>query len=131
MPFPYASRDQLERELQYVQADFPGVQDESDWNGLLDDALETESERVEGDAYAGADWRDATATVPLVVELAVIRLARQRIAAIREDGISSEDLVSGAGYDYRPPSAIRAEIRQALSDAGYTTRYSGSATPNQ
>jgi hypothetical protein len=127
MPFPYADRARLERELQYTQADFPGVADESDWNALLEDALESASERVEGAQYAGQDWRDATDTVPAIVAWAVIRLARHRIASIREDGISKEDLVSGAGYDYRPPSAIRSEVQQAIQNAGLAGRYTGSA----
>jgi hypothetical protein len=127
MAFPYATRAQLTRELQYTQADFPGVADESDWNALLDRALRTASERVEGEAYAGRDWRGANADPPTVVEAAVIRLARHRIASIREDGLSSEDLVSGAGYEYRPPAAIRTEVQQELARAGYTTRYTGSA----
>lgn len=117
MPFPYVDTDAFERELQYTQADFPGVADESEWNALLDEALKTESERVE--AYtSGQSWRNSD-SVPYIIRAAVIRLARQRIAAIREDGISSEDLVSGAGYDYRPPQEIRNEVIEMLDEADY------------
>lgn len=121
MPFPYVSPDEFERELQYTQADFPGVSDGSDWVQLLDAALKTASERIDGWTVSSVDWRSETDTVPFVVQMAVIRLARHRIAQIREDGISSEDLVSGAGFDYRPPSELYTEIQQALTDAGYTT----------
>jgi hypothetical protein len=121
MPFPYVDPDDFERELQYTQADFPGVQDQSDWNGLLTEALKAESERVEG-YTTNHSWRPDSDTVPFVVRMAVIRLARQRIAGIKEDGISKEDLVSGAGYDYRPPQELRDEVQSALAEAGYRTQ---------
>ncbi|AUV81259.1 hypothetical protein C2R22_05940 [Salinigranum rubrum] len=120
MPFPFVERDALERELQYSATDFPGTTSESEWNGLLEHALKAASERVEG-YVDDQDWRDEDATVPYVVRGVVIRLARQRIAGIREDGISSEDLVSGAGYDYRPPQAVRDEVKDTLEEAGYRT----------
>lgn len=121
MPFPYVASDELERELQYSQHDFPGIDSESDWAGLLEEAVKTESERVEG-YTSNHSWRADSKTVPFVVRLCVIRLARQRLAGIREDGISKEDLVSGAGYDYRPPEAIRSEVQKALAEAGYRTQ---------
>jgi hypothetical protein len=120
MPFPYVEPERLEHELQYTQNDFPGIEDGSDWATLLSDSLKTASERVDGWLDSGTDWRDAD-SVPFVIQLAVIRLARARIAHIREDGIESEGLVSGANYDYRPPGELREEIRRQLADAGYGT----------
>lgn len=123
MPFPFVEADRLAHELEYTQADFPAIESESGWNSLLSDAVKTESERVEGyaDDDAADGWRDADASVPYVVRSAVIRLARQRIAGIKEDGIAKEDLVSGAGYDYRPPKALRDEVKEALEEAGHRT----------
>jgi hypothetical protein len=53
--------------------------------------------------------------------MAVIRLARDRIAGIKEDGLSSEGLASGVNYDYRPPKALREEVKEALDEADYRT----------
>ncbi|SFR42136.1 hypothetical protein SAMN04487947_1228 [Halogeometricum rufum] len=120
VPFPYVDRDRFATELQFTAVDF--ALDESDWNQLLDDALKAESERVEAYCAEDVGWRAASADVPFIVQTAVIRLARQRVAGIKEDGINSEDLVSGAGYDYRPPQALRDEVKQALGEAGYRTQ---------
>lgn len=121
MPFPFVKRATFERELQYTALDV-GIQSESDWNAVLDEALKAASERVGGYATAidsHAEWYPDDATIPFVVRESVIRLARQRVAAIMEDGLSSEDLVSGAGYDYRPPADIREEVKADLDEHGY------------
>lgn len=124
MPFPYVSPDELRLELQYSANDFPNVDGQSDWEQLLTRALKAESERVA--QYANEvdtvnEWRPANATVPFVVQEAVIRLARARIARIREDGISNESLPSGASYNYRPPEEIRSEVKASLDEAEYRT----------
>lgn len=124
MPFPYVSPEALARELQYTAADIPGVAGETEWSALLTTAVETESERVgiyANNVETANEWRPDDATIPLVVREAVIRLARARIARIREDGISSESLVSGASYDYRPPADLRNEVKATLDEAEYRT----------
>lgn len=130
MPFPYVPADEFELELEYTAADFPAIQSESDWNKLLERALKTASERVDGWIDGEYDWRGEDNTAPFVVQTAVTRLARQRIAGIKEDGITKEDLVSGAGYDYRTPAELRAEIRDELSEAGYVTNEATISVPN-
>ena len=112
MPFPYVTPDAFERELAYSAGDFN--LSASEWSALLSDKLEQESERVEG--YLGTDeYRDATETPPLI-EGATIRLTRSVINQIEEDGLSSES-VGDHSESYRPPSEIRAEVRDELAEA--------------
>lgn len=119
----YATRTDLTRELDYDMLDF-GIESESDWNGLLDDALQTATERVDGYTDPEYSW-DGTDDVPLTVREATIRLARARIMRIQEDGLNSEDLVSGAGYDYRVPEDLRDDIKQSLADGPYRSTTDG------
>jgi hypothetical protein len=124
VPFPYVDADTFASELPYTASDFPGLASESEWQGLLERALKTESERVASYANqvdTAAEWDPADATVPFVARMAVIRLARDRIAGIKEDGLASESLGSGASYDYRPPEALRKEVKEALDEADYRT----------
>lgn len=121
MPMPFVDETTFEQELQYTAADFD--LDSSEFQALLTRALGTASEQVASFATEIADgtWQNAASVddIPRVAREGVIRLARARVARIREDGISKEDLVSGAGYDYRPPQAIRNEVKQQLDEAGY------------
>lgn len=119
MPFPYATPEQFERECPYGPEDF-GLS-ESEWQDLVYEKLEQETERVE--TWIDDDYRERDAAeVPLLVRGAVIRLTREVIAQIEEDGLSSESLASGAQYSYRPPEEIRADTRDQLVKAGYATR---------
>lgn len=119
MPFPYVETSAFEQELQFSPADV-GLA-ESEWNATLSRALKTASERVEGYTDANTDWRADGDTVPFVVQEAVIRLARHRIARIKEDGLESESLASGVSYNYRPPADLRDEVKADLIEAGYRT----------
>lgn len=120
MPFPYVEPDRLELELTYEAHDF-GIESDSEWNALLSDALEAASERIDGWTDDGVEWHDADDTVPFVVREAVIRLARLRIASIKEDGLSSETTAAQASMSYRPSQEIRDEVKTALDEAGYRT----------
>lgn len=120
MPFPYVDVADFKRELPYERADVPGIDTADDWTGLLEEALKAESERVEG-YTTNHDWRDDS-EAPFVVRMAVIRLARQRLAGIEEDGLNSEQSASGSRYNYRPPEALRSEVQKALAEAGYRTQ---------
>ncbi|MFC6825676.1 hypothetical protein [Halopelagius fulvigenes] len=124
MPKQYASRAALERELDYSPLDF-GIESETDWNDLLDESLQTATERVDGWTTSEHTWTDAD-DAPYTISEAVIRLARARILRIHEDGIASEDLVSGAGYDYRSPKELHADIKGDLRDMGYRRLGGGS-----
>ena len=113
MPFPYVSSEKFEIELVYSAEDF-GLSD-GEWSSLLGDKLEQESERVE--EYTGEKWRTDD-SVPWLVRAAVIRLTRSVINQIEEDGLDSEK-VGDHSEKYRPPSEIRAEVREELAEGGY------------
>lgn len=122
MPFPYVDTETFASELPYTENDFPGLAGESEWQALLERALKTESERVANYANqvdSDTEWDPEDKTVPFVVRMAVVRLARDRVAGIKEDGLNSEGLASGVNYDYRPPEVLREEVKQALDDADY------------
>lgn len=121
MPFPYVDAADFKRELPFERADVPGIDTQSEWDGLLEEALKAESERLEG-YTSGYSWRDGSDTVPFVVRMGVIRLARQRLAGVEEDGLASESTASGSRRDYRPPEALRSEVQKALAEAGYRTQ---------
>lgn len=117
MPFPYVTPERLERELTLTPERI-GVSD-TEWLDLLSDVLESESERVETDDYAGVQYRDyeTTGDVPGILREAVIRLSRARLYAIETDGLESENTGDSASYNYRSPSAIRQEVMADLQAA--------------
>lgn len=117
MPFPYVEAEAFERELTLTPERI-GVSD-TEWQELLNDVLESESERVETDDYAGVQYRDLPTTegVPGIIREAVIRLARARLYAIETDGLESENTGDSASYNYRSPSAIRQEVMADLQAA--------------
>jgi hypothetical protein len=122
MPFPYVGAETFRRESEYTPSDFPGIASESDWQALIDEALRTASERVADYANlvtTDAEWDPDDKTVPFVAREATIRLARARIARIKEDGLESEGLASGVNYSYRPPATLREEVQESLDEAGY------------
>jgi hypothetical protein len=117
MVFPYVTADAFERELT-LTANRLGVSD-SQWDTLVDDVLESESERVETADYAGETWRDVESTddVPGIVREAVVRLARARLYAVESDGLQSENTGDSASYDYRSLAEIRSEVMADLQAA--------------
>lgn len=118
MPFPYADQPRLEREMSYGPSDF-GFETETEWTSLLADALNSESDRIDGWTHDDLNWHDEDDTVPFVIEAMTIRLARQYVASIHEDGLSSQSLPSGASTSYRPPEDLRAEVKRELVERGY------------
>lgn len=110
MAFPYVTYDELDRELAYSAADFN--LSESEWQSLLADKLEQESERVE--RYLGTDEYREYDDPPMLIEAAVIRLTRSIIHQIEEDGLSSES-IGDHSESYRPLGDIRAEVRDELA----------------
>lgn len=126
MPFPYITAEKFERELPYSHENTD--LSETEWDQLIEDKLKQESERVEG--YSGQKWREAPeGDVPRLIEGAVIRLTRSVINQIEEDGLSSEK-IDDHTEQYRPPSAIRAEVRAELADAGYEPTTDSGLTRN-
>lgn len=117
MPFPYVTAECLERELTLTPERLD-ISD-TDWQSLLDDVLESESERVETEDYANVQYRDLDSTdgVPGILREAVIRLSRARLYAIETDGLESENTGDSASYNYRSPSAIRQEVMADLQAA--------------
>lgn len=117
MPFPYVDADELEREMQ-LTSDRLGV-DDTEWQDLVNNALEGASERVESDDYAGVRYRDVaeTSDVPAILREGVIRLARARLYAIETDGLESENTGDSASYNYRSLSDVRSEVRSDLQNA--------------
>jgi hypothetical protein len=117
MVFPYVTADDFERELT-LTANRLGVSD-SEWYSLVDDVLESESERVETADYAGETWRDVESTddIPGIVREAVVRLSRARLYAIESDGLASEGTGDSASYDYRSLAEIRSEVMADLQAA--------------
>lgn len=116
MVFPYVTPDDFERELT-LTADRLEVSD-SAWQSLIEDVLDSESERAEGENYADETWRDVDSTddVPSIVREAVVRLARARLYAIESDGLQSEGTGDSASYDYRSLAEIRSEVMASLQD---------------
>lgn len=117
MPFPYVTVESLERELTLTPERI-GVSD-TEWQEMLSDFIETESERVETNDYAGVQYRDLPAVddVPGIIREAVIRLSRARAHAIEQDGLSSENAGDGASYNYRSVAEVRAEVKADLQAA--------------
>jgi hypothetical protein len=125
MPDPYVDPSTLERELTYEANDF-GIQTATEWESLLESALSSATHRINNWTDDSVEWLGASDTVPADIQEAVIRLARLRIANIKEDGLSSETSASQASLSYRPPSDIIAEIKTELEEAGYRTTDSDS-----
>lgn len=65
---------------------------------------------------ATVEWTYGYENVPSRIEGAIIRLARHTLDLIEIDGISSDD----DGYDYRPPSEIRDEVRSVVEPYAVT-----------
>lgn len=110
---PYCSRARLERNLPFDASAFDLT--ETEWGDLLDERLAVESERVEG--YLGFDYRDETIAetdVPETVKNAVMRLARDGIQQINQEGRSSESSGDGASASFRPSEEIQMEVRREL-----------------
>ena len=110
----YVTQVELERELSADAAGF-GV-NEADWGALLGDILEDASRTVDGICDQSFKNHDP---VPPVVREAVIRLARERLHRIREDGLSSEASPSGEQASYTGPQATLDDIERRLAEAGY------------
>lgn len=117
MPFPYVTVETLKRELT-LTPERVGLND-SEWQEMLGDFVETETERVERDDYAGVRYRDLPSTddVPGIVREAVIRLSRARAHAIEQDGLSNENVGDGSSYTYRSLAEVRQEVKAELQAA--------------
>lgn len=121
MPFPYVTQTLFELRTDYSAADFGLTA--AEWQQVVDSILEEESARVEGEAYADGDWRTDT-DVPPAVRSAVIALAQNSLSQIKERGLDSESLGSGASgsggsYEFTPQEELREAIKQDLRDAGF------------
>jgi hypothetical protein len=117
MPFPYVSPEAFRDEYAPDATDL-GFESESDYLAFLERILKQESDRVERDQYAAAEWRDAPTTPPVIYE-AVVRLARVRIDSRNADILSSEAAPDGRQESYRPPADVRKNVREELQAAGY------------
>lgn len=117
MPFPYVDVETLERELPMTPEKI-GVSD-TEWQELLADFVDAESERVEQDNYGGVRYRDVDTVdeIPAIVRESVIRLARARAYAINMDGLESENVGDGSSYNYQGLASIRAEVKAELQAA--------------
>lgn len=119
MVFPFVDLTDFKDEFRYTAVDLDV--DPSRFDALLERALKTASERVEDMAtlVPKDEWRDAATTddVPFVARESVIRLARARLERIMEDGLEQESLASGVSYSYRPPKALRDDVRDTLDEA--------------
>lgn len=116
MPFPYVTASTLDTEISYTRQGFGLTQNE--WTDLLERKCKQETERVE--SWIDQSWRPDDADVPFVIRAAVIRLARSTIHQIEEDGLEQESAEDRSEI-YRPPQAIREEVRTELGEAGYDT----------
>ena len=108
-PERYVTTDALQDELPFDEAAFPTI---DDWAGLLERLLDEESERIEGSDYADRTFDE---DVPGPVKDGVIRLVRSRLDRIKTDGLETESLSDGSSYGYRPPEAVRADVRSAVA----------------
>lgn len=106
----YVSLEELKEELPFRPSAFPEI---DDYDATLERFLDEESERIEGDDYAGRTW-DSDEVVPGPVKHGIARLVRSRLEQIKSDGIESESLPSGQSATYRPPEEVRRGVRSAV-----------------
>lgn len=114
MPFPYVDADTIDREVSQTPVELGFA--EEDWQTLLTDKAEQETARVEG--WTDVNYRAEDADVPFVIRAAVIRLVRSIVHQIHEDGLQQESAEDRSEI-YRPPRAIRSEVRDELAEVGY------------
>ena len=117
-PERYVTLEELQQELAYQPAAFGMADDEGeptdDWTALLERLLDEESERVEGDHYAGRTW-GADEDVPGPVKHGIIRLARSRLTQIHGDGYESESSPAGQSATYTPAEDVRADVQSQVA----------------
>jgi hypothetical protein len=114
------TQNALERRLDdpdFIQSDY-ALNDE-EWDTLLTEILEEESgyvtrllsgQGVDLSVFSSSD--ELVGTYPLV-RTAMVRLCRQALHNIEEDGLESES-ASDRSESYRPPAAIRAEVADLI-----------------
>lgn len=61
------------------------------------------------------EWEYGLDEPPGDVVDAVVRLVRSRLDRIQTDGLESESLPSGQSASFRPPEAIRADVRRTVA----------------
>lgn len=133
---PLITQDALELRLddpENVKSDY--ALSNSEWSALLEDIIQEESGYVRGllsaqgvdlSTFATAD--ELVGTYPLV-RTAMVRLCRQAIHNIEEDGLESES-AADRSESYRPPSAIREEVADLIGSIDVPEDEDGDGQPD-
>lgn len=136
VPYPLITVDELERRLddpEFIQSD-SGLS-ESEWQTLLDDIIQEESGYVgrllteQGIDFAEYPTQTELIDEHPVVRNAMVRLCRQGIHAIEEDGLESES-AADRSESYRPQAAIREEVATLIDTIDVPTNEDGDGEPD-
>lgn len=135
-PYPLLTQDALERRLDdpsAIKADYAAT--DTDWQTLIEEIIEEESGyvgqllREQGVNFADYPTRTDLLTEYSIVRTAMVRLCRQAIHTIEEDGLESES-AADRSESYRPPSAIREEVANLIETIDVPTDSDGDGTPD-
>lgn len=136
MDFGFIEPAALERRLDdpaTLKSDY-AVSDE-EWDTLLEEIIEEESGYVAGLLNAqGVQLSAYTTRSELVghypiIRTAMVRLCRQALHNIEEDGLESES-AADRSESYRPPAAIRAEVADLIGTIDVPEDEDGDGRPD-